>query len=223
MGADEQRGITRRDSLLSAAGLIVAVAVGGCKDDGSVERAGPGCVLTPEQAEGPFYVDAARVRRDITEGRPGAPLELRLAVVDASSCKPIRGAAVDVWHTDALGVYSGVQGDSGSFMRGVQRTDSRGSVRFHTVYPGWYAGRAVHVHVKVHVGGDVVHTGQLYFPEEMTDAVYRRAPYSRRPGPEVRNADDPLYGDGGERSTLRLREARRGAYAGAITMGVRTA
>lgn len=216
---DSER-LTRRDSLLGAAGLAAAVAVGGCGGGGGREDA-VGCVLTPEQSEGPFYVDVERLRRDITEGRPGTPLALRLRVVDASSCKPIERAAVDVWHTDARGVHSGVEGDSGSFMRGVQRADARGLARFDRVYPGWYSGRAVHVHVKVHVGGDTVHTGQLYFPDDVTAAVYREAPYSGRPGPDVRNGADGLFQDGGRRSTLAVRRAGGGAYAGSITMGVR--
>jgi protocatechuate 3,4-dioxygenase beta subunit len=101
-------------------------------------------VLTPELTEGPFYVPNERVRRNITEGKPGVPLELRLTVVDASSCKPLGNALVDVWHADALGVYSGdVAGDAGtSFLRGVQRTDAHGLAVFKTIYPGWYQGRA---------------------------------------------------------------------------------
>jgi hypothetical protein len=211
-------GMTRRDSLLAAAGLAVAVTVGGCGDDSSEDRVA--CVLTPEQTEGPYYLEGERVRRDITEGRPGAPLALRLRVVDATTCKPIRAASVDVWHCDALGVYSGVDGDTGSFMRGVQRTDARGAARFDTVYPGWYSGRAVHIHVKVHAGGNEVHTGQLYFPDDVTARVYGRAPYSGRPGPDVRNADDPIYLGGGDRSTLEVRERGTG-YLGELTMGVR--
>ena len=139
-------------------------------------------MLAPEQTEGPYYVSGAKVRRTITEGRPGVPLALRLRVVDASGCRPIRNAAVDVWHADALGSYSGVGAQVGkTFMRGVQKTDATGLALFRTVYPGWYPGRTVHIHVIVHIGGNVVHTGQLYFPDAVTDAVYRRAPYSRRP------------------------------------------
>src|SRR4029450_6300067 len=104
--------------------------------------------LAPELTEGPYYVDDAAVRRNIKRGKTGVPLRLRLRVLDVSSCKPIRGAAVDIWHCDALGVYSGVQGDSDDFLRGVQRTNATGWAEFRTVYPGWYRGRAVHIHVK---------------------------------------------------------------------------
>ena len=106
-------------------------------------------------------------------------------------------------------------------MRGIQRTNAKGLATFRTVYPGWYQGRTVHIHVQVHLGGDVLHTGQLYFPDTLTDAVYRRAPYNRRPGRSTRNASDAIFRNGGSRSMLKL--ARNGSgYVGRITMGVQT-
>ena len=130
-----------------------------------------------------------------------------------------QGAAVDVWHCDANGAYSGVQGSTGTFLRGVQRTDANGVAVFRTIYPGWYPGRTVHIHVKVALGGNVVHTGQLYFSDAVTDVVYRRAPYKRRPNRDPRNAGDSIYRNGGKRSTLALRRSGSG-YVGSITMGV---
>jgi protocatechuate 3,4-dioxygenase beta subunit len=85
------------------------------------------CVLTPEMTEGTYYLPDEAVRHDITEGRLGTPLALHLSVVNVSSCKPIAAAKVDVWHADAGGVYSGVQGNTGTFMRGIQRTNAKGS------------------------------------------------------------------------------------------------
>jgi protocatechuate 3,4-dioxygenase beta subunit len=108
-------------------------------------------------------------------------------------------------------------------MRGIQRTDAKGTAVFRTVYPGWYQGRTVHIHVKVHVAGSVVHTGQLYFPDTVTDAVYRRVPYSRRPARGVRNASDAIFRNGGKRSMLTVRRSaggNRAGYAGSIVMGV---
>ena len=177
------------------------------------------CVLAPEQTEGPYYIDDAAVRRNVREGKPGVPLRVRLTVVDASTCKAVKGAAVEIWHCDAAGAYSGVQGDGAMFLRGVQRTDAKGLAVFDTVYPGWYPGRTVHIHTMVHIGGNVVHTGQLYFPDAVTDAVYKRSPYSRRPDRTPRNAGDSVYRNGGKRSTLRL-QRRGSAYTGSITMGV---
>jgi protocatechuate 3,4-dioxygenase beta subunit len=214
--------LTRRASLLRFGGLLVALATGGWKARSSEGADAVACVLTPEQTEGPYYLPNELVRRTITDGRPGTPLTLRLAVVDASTCRPIRGAAVDVWHADAAGVYSGFGAGAASrtFMRGIQRTDAKGLAVFRTVYPGWYTGRTVHVHVKVHVGGRVVHTGQLYFRDTLTDAVFRKAPYSKRPNRDTRNATDPIFGNGGRRSLLTVR--RHGAgYTGSIRMGVR--
>ena len=170
--------ITRRASLLKGGGLFAALLAGGAAAEDS-DGAGPAavasgavtCVLTPELTEGPYYVDDQKLRRNITEGRPGVALTLKLAVVNASTCKPIKNAVVDIWHCDAVGTYSGVQGNSGTFMRGLQRTDANGVATFRTVYPGWYMGRTVHIHVKVHLGGSVVHTGQLFFPDTVTDTV----------------------------------------------------
>jgi protocatechuate 3,4-dioxygenase beta subunit len=221
--------LTRRASLLKLGGLLAgALGVAGWRIRDS-EGAGPAgvasgavsCVLTPEQTEGPYYIPREKLRRRITEGRPGTPLRLRTRVVDASTCKPIKGASVDVWHCDAGGTYSGFGAGAGSrtFMRGIQRTDAKGLAVFDTVYPGWYPGRTVHIHVKVHLGGRVVHTGQLYFPDAVTDTVYRRKPYSSRPGRDTRNADDSVFRNGGKRSMLVLRKTRSG-YAATIAMGV---
>ena len=220
--------MSRRASLASLGGLVAGAAgVAGLRE---AEEAGAGpagvasglitCVLAPEQTEGPYYVDDAAFRRNVTEGRPGAPLTLRLTVLNASSCKPIKGAAVEIWHCDAGGVYSatGAEADE-RFLRGIQRTDANGLAIFRTLYPGWYQGRTVHIHTMVHVGGNVVHTGQLYFSDTVTDTVYRRSPYSARPNRTTRNAADSIYRNGGKRSTLKL--VKNGsAYVGSIAMGV---
>ena len=221
---------TRRGSLVRLGGLV-ATAVGGAglKIETS-EGAGPAavasgavtCVLTPEQTEGPYYIANEAVRRNITEGRPGTPMLLRAFVVNASTCKPIKGAAVDIWHADAGGVYSGFGSGAANrtFMRGVQRTNAKGLALFRTVYPGWYQGRTVHIHVKVHLGGNVLHTGQLYFPDTVTDAVYRKAPYASRPNRDVRNAGDSIYRNGGKRSQVSVRKNSAGVYVASIVMGV---
>ena len=222
--------LSRRDSLLKLGGLLTGAGVVGAWKVAEEASAGPAavasglvsCVLAPEQTEGPYYLDDHKVRRNITEGRPGAPLTLRLGVVDVSSCKPIKGAAVDIWHCDAGGVYSGTSvqdTEDDRFLRGIQRTDAKGIAVFRTIYPGWYQGRTVHIHVMVHLGGNVVHTGQLYFADALTDTVYRRSPYSSRPSRTTRNAADSIYRNGGKRSTLKLTKSGSG-YLGSITMGV---
>ncbi|MGB2953279.1 MAG: intradiol ring-cleavage dioxygenase [Gaiellaceae bacterium] len=225
---DETR-FTRRGSLVRLGGFMAAALGAGSWKVAPSEGAGPAgvasgeisCVLTPEQTEGPYYIPNERVRRNITEGRPGVPLVLQASVVDASTCRPIKGAAVDIWHADASGVYSGFGAGAASrtFMRGLQRTDASGLARFRTIYPGWYRGRTVHIHVKVHLGGNIIHTGQLYFPDKLTDAVFRRAPYSRRPNRDTRNATDSVFRNGGKRSMLGVRKSG-GLYVASITMGV---
>ena len=222
--------LTRRGSLVRLGGfLATAIGAAGLKIETS-EGAGPAavasgavsCVLTPEQTEGPYYIPNEAVRRNITDGRPGVPLLLRAFVVNASTCKPIKSAAVDIWHADAGGVYSGFGSGAGNrtFMRGVQRTNAKGLAQFRTVYPGWYQGRTVHIHVKVHLGGNVVHTGQLYFPDAVTDAVYRKQPYSSRPNRDVRNAADSIFRNGGSKSLLSVKKNSAGVYVATIMMGV---
>jgi protocatechuate 3,4-dioxygenase beta subunit len=214
--------MTRRRLLARIGGLLSAgVGLGAWRVGSAPASSGVSCVLTPEQTEGPYYVAGEKLRRNITEGRPGTRLDVRLTVVDASTCRPIKGAAVDIWHADAGGTYSGFGAGARSrtFMRGIQKTDAKGLAVFRTVYPGWYQGRTVHIHVKVHVGGNVVHTGQLYFPDSVTDAVFRRKPYSRRGRRTTRNANDFVFAQGGKRSMLGIRKSGS-AYFARITMGV---
>ena len=232
----DETTLTRRNSLLGLGGIAAAaLGAGGVLaaldgDDAEAASNGPAavasglvtCVLTPEMTEGPYYLDGDKLRRDIREGRPGTRLDLATTVVDVSTCKPIKGGLVDIWHCDAGGTYSGFaqEGTDGdTFMRGIQRTTKTGLATFVTVYPGWYSGRTVHIHVQVSLGGNVLHTGQLFFPEALTDTVYRRTPYNRRPGRDTRNATDSIFRNGGSKSMLKLAKTKTG-YAARITMGV---
>ena len=224
----ETNRFTRRSSLARFGGLVAAAAGGRVlvadKAEGgnkAVESGAVACVLTPELTEGPYYIAGEKLRRDIREGHPGTLLTLNLKVLDASTYKPLKGAAVEIWHADAAGDYSGFGGGASSrtFLRGVQKTDAAGLAVFKTIYPGWYQGRAVHIHVKVHVGGSVVHTGQLFFPDSLTDTVYRASPYAARGARQVWNADDSIFVNGGKRSILALKK-NGGGYIGAISMGV---
>src|SRR5947208_14445486 len=208
--------ITRRGSLARLGGLLMAAAGGGSLLPGTaeggnaaIETGAAQCVLTPELTEGPYYIAGEKVRRDIRDGHPGTLLTLRLTVLDAATCRPIKGAAVDIWHADAAGNYSGFGGGASSrtFMRGIQKTDKNGLALFTTVYPGWYQGRAVHIHVKVHVGGSVVQTGQVFFPDAVTQAVYKAAPYASRGNPDVPNAQDSIFVNGGKRGLLALKKS----------------
>ena len=161
------------------------------------------CSVTPEETEGPYYFDVDSIRRDIREDREGVLLRLALRVRDARSCEPIENAVVDIWHCDALGSYSGFEsggpggGRTGgeTYLRGAQATNADGIVEFRTVYPGWYGGRTVHIHAKVHLDKQTVLTSQLFFDEQVNEAVYKRAPYSQRTGRETFNDTDGIFNE----------------------------
>lgn len=200
------------------------------------------CTLTKEMTEGPYYLDGQYVRADITEGKAGIPLKLNLTVVDDDTCVPLAGALVELWHADALGEYSGFVGnnghdepDSGTFLRGGVLTDARGVAAITTVYPGWYRGRCIHIHVKVHTnvtltsdgsftGGQELHTGQLFFSETVTTAVARVSPYSTNTVTRTTLAQDPIYDEGGAASGLltltALGSTPAAGYTGTLTLGV---
>jgi protocatechuate 3,4-dioxygenase beta subunit len=231
--------LSRRRALAWFGGLGLAALVPGCADDDAPEAGSPtttttatttaggttsteteaSCVLSPELTEGPFYLDLDRVRSDITEGRPGLPLELDVNVVDVDACEPIKDAAVDIWHCDAEGTYSGVSGDPGTFLRGIQMTDADGAAGFRTIYPGWYTGRAVHIHVKVHLGATETYTGQLFFEDDVTAAAYQNEPYSARPEPDTLNSDDGIFGQSGGTTIVAVTPSSS-SYAGEVTLGV---
>lgn len=199
-------------------GVGAGVLLVGCSnsEDATTQSAGatnPDCVLTPEEIEGPFYTDLNLVRRDITDGKPGSPLQLDLTVIDATTCEAIQDATVDIWHADAGGLYSAFtgQGDNAdidttadSFLRGVQPTDTSGLATINTIYPGWYGGRTTHIHIKVHFADNTRVTSQLYFPDEVTEGVYRDHPAYRERGAKdtANDADDFGASDPGLQMTL---------------------
>ncbi len=190
-------------------------------------RARGACAATPAQTEGPYFVDTRLERSDIrvdpADGsrRPGVPLALALRIVDGG-CIPLAGALVDLWHCDADGAYSDVTDPHFStrgrrFLRGYQTTGADGVARFTTIYPGWYPGRAVHIHFKVRAtdasGRPLEFTSQLYFDDALSDRVYARAPYARRGPGRLRNEDDGIYRRGGGRLLLAPVETAEGYAA----------
>jgi protocatechuate 3,4-dioxygenase beta subunit len=199
---------------LGASGVLGRLALGATEADAA------SCTLAPELTEGPYWIANHLTRRDVTENKPGVPLSLQLTVVDARTCKPIKGADVEIWHADAQGAYSLGRR---RFLRGHQRSDADGLVVFHTIYPGWYRGRTPHIHVKVHVGGNTVHTGQLFFPDATSAAVYRTAHYRAHGPADTTNRADGIYAQaGGAKAILNLRRRASGAgYVGRMTLGVK--
>jgi len=146
------------------------------------------CRAWPEQEEGPYHRAGPPVRRDVTEDAPGLELLLGVRLLDNERA-PLTDATVEIWQCDALGRYSGFPPPAPAtddivdrmFLRGAQSADDGGDVEFRTVYPGWYPGRTLHIHLRVHAGGEMF-TSQLYFPETITEQVLVRDPYSARPG-----------------------------------------
>ena len=232
MSAETERLRLSRRALIKTAGSAgLAVAFGARALDALGADAGTTatCVLTPEVTEGPYWIDNKLTRRDIREGKPGLPLVLAFTIVNANTCKPIRGADVEIWHCDALGNYSGYENGGGPgggagghatptsstrYLRGHQRSNAAGEASFLTVFPGWYQGRTPHVHMKVHVGSAdrVVHTGQVFFNEAITAAVYKQASYASHGQPDTPHARDMIYAQaGGSRAVVRLSKRPRGA------------
>lgn len=160
------------------------------------------CVLLPEQTAGPFPLDEQFVRRDITEGVDGRPMRLGFRVVD-DTCSAVPGAEVEVWHCDATGDYSAFEdGGSGkdegpgtTFLRGTQVADADGIVEFLSIVPGWYEGRAVHIHLRVRVDDATVLTSQVYVDPAHLETVYADPPYAERGLPDTANEDDGIAGD----------------------------
>jgi len=221
----------RREFALEVLGGLVAVAAGACRATDAAERAAPGetCTVYPQQTEGPYYVDRRLLRSDIVEGRNGTPLMLAIQVVSASDCAPLGGVAVDVWHCDAAGRYSGYPGQLGgvdtsgeTFLRGTQITGDDGRVQFRTIYPGWYPGRTTHVHFKVHVSSTAEATSQMYFPEDLTSIVYSADPYRARGQKDTRNARDGVARSRGIPPLLSLGAASGGGYVASLTVVVAT-
>ena len=211
-----------------AENLIPRWAVAGSQD--------PSCVVRPEQTEGPYFVDERLNRSDIrvdpTDGqvRPGTPLALTLAVsrLNAGDCLPLPGAQVDIWHCDAMGVYSDVH-DPGfntigrKFLRGYQVTDARGEVRFVTIYPGWYPGRTIHIHFKIRTAPvaqrSFEFTSQLYFDDGLTDRVHAEPPYASNGQRTARNQHDWIFRRGGDRLML-APTATTDGYAASFAIGL---
>ncbi|MFG2121906.1 intradiol ring-cleavage dioxygenase [Streptomyces sp. NPDC048710] len=279
----QEKGQLRRRTVLAAGGVAVtAVGVGGAfavSASAQEEATEDTCyTLTSELVEGPYYIDADKIRQDVTEDEEGIPLALTLKVIDAETCKPLRDAAVDIWHCNALGVYSGYEAmgsggggggpapsgtptqtptgtptgappsggpgggggghqeptDDERYLRGTWRTDKHGHVTFRTVFPGWYQGRCVHIHVKVHVdgtwtdagyeGGHTCHTGQLFFAEKAVLLTEDVEPYSTNTTTRTTLDEDTIYpGNGHAGGLLYLKYDKKHIARGVrahLTLGV---
>lgn len=199
----------------------------------------PKCIISPEQTEGPYFVDEKLNRSDIrldpADGKikDGVPLQLTLRVsgVRNTSCTLVAGAIVNIWHCDALGVYLDVTDRSFNtvgkkFLRGYQVTDANGTVHT-TIYPGWYQGRTPHIHFKVRTtatsGQSYEFTSQLYFDEAISDRVYTQMPYLSKGQCSQTNEQDGIFQQGGNQLMLSLKENPQGGYAATFDIGLQMA
>ena len=232
--------LTRRE-VVRLLGSFAAAGMLGCAGTGAREAsespttpASPvgTCVVRPQQTEGPFFVDERLNRSDLRSdpatglARPGVPLTVRFRVsrTSAGLCGPLVGALVDLWQCDATGSYSDIGATAGAkFLRGYQVTDESGAVQFSTIYPGWYSGRAVHLHFKIRSApGSVTRmefTSQLYFDDTVTDAVFAQPPYNARGRRDTTNQTDAVFANGGSQLMLPVRQEGSG-YAGTFDLAL---
>lgn len=232
MASDHSQLLFDRRALIAGAGALglSALPILACAQ--KAERAaatsarliaGTTCPVTPEQTEGPFYFDPEMVRAELAEGKAGVPLALRLQIVDAAACAPSVRARVDIWHCDAGGVYSGYDQERSAgarWLRGTQFAEAEGIVRFNSLYPGWYEGRAPHVHVKAWLPDGRELTSQLYFPDALSDAVFAGSTYGGRAGRRLRNRDDGLFRSAGDDVALAQVTRAADGYEGAIVIAL---
>jgi protocatechuate 3,4-dioxygenase beta subunit len=243
------RVLTRREAMalfgVTAGGALLAACVPSVLSSPGAATPSPGtsatailpsCVVRPELTEGPYFVDErlnrSDIRSDPTSGAvsAGVPLALAFVVssVSGSSCEPLPNALVDLWHCNALGVYSDVNDPSGStvgqkFLRGYQTTDAKGAATFTTIYPGWYSGRAVHIHFKIRTEPDAARgldfTSQLFFDDQLSDTVYGRDPYAAKGPHDTLNAADGIYQQSSGQTLLTVTPHGDG-YAATFEIGV---
>ncbi len=233
--------ISRRDTLrlIGAAGATALVGWAGRPamkflpsgaGSSSVSASALSCVVRPQLTEGPYFVDEKLNRSDIRTDpstgtvRPGTPLQLvfNISRVNGATCTDLSGAYVDVWHCDAGGSYSDVR-DGGfdtrgqKYLRGYQVTDTNGTAEFLTIYPGWYSGRAVHIHFKIRLfaGSNKTYefTSQLFFDDSLTDQVYTQSPYNSKGTRNTRNNQDGIYNQGGSQLLLNVTQDGQGYRA----------
>jgi protocatechuate 3,4-dioxygenase beta subunit len=230
-GADDERGPSTTTEVTTTKGATTTVRPYRAARLADLFDDAPACTLTPQQAEGPYYLDTDLIRSDIREDRRGVPLSVAIRVRGQGSGEPLNNAVVDVWHCDAGGIYSGFEAasrgdraahgptDDARYLRGAQVTNSDGIVEFKTIYPGWYRGRTVHIHTKVHLDNRELLTTQLYFDEAISAAVFRREPYSGHTGRDTFNEADSIFD---ERTRLKLSPEDDG-YLGVISFDVASA
>jgi protocatechuate 3,4-dioxygenase beta subunit len=210
---------------------------------GSTGTTSASCIQTAALTEGPYFIDEKLLRSDIRSDpvtgvvSAGLPLSLTFNVsrVDNAACTPLTGAYLDVWHCDAGGTYSDVSGNGNGaggagkkFLRGYQITDATGKAAFQTIYPGWYSGRAVHIHFKLRLFAGATKTyeftSQFFMDEALTSIVHAQSPYNAKGTRNVLNTTDGIYNglSAAEKVALTLQTSKTSdGYAGVINLAVK--
>ena len=234
--------LTRREAfgMLGAVGATVAAACGGVTPTSPSAATTPGttmtptppttgaaaCAVSPSETQGPYPSVTRFMRSDIREGSAGIPLVLVFTVVNVNNtCSPVANANVEIWQCDAAGHYSeysqgGYDGRAQTFLRGTQTTDSAGRVTFTTVYPGWYQGRATHIHIEVTVNGRSVKVTQIAFPEAINAQVYRTGVYASRGNNPTSNASDMVFSDSLSQELAVMSGDAASGFTGTYSVGV---
>lgn len=190
------------------------------------------CATAPAETIGPYpdktgmLSSQAFYRRDVTEGRPGTPLTLTITLQNTNAgCSALANASVEIWQCDADGHYSeyaqpGYDGTGKTYLRGFQVTDASGKATFNTIYPGWYQGRATHIHVQVYVANRSVAVTQIAFPESTSASVYSQGVYAAHGLNTTTNANDNVFSDGVSLEMATVTGSPSTGYAAAITFNV---
>jgi protocatechuate 3,4-dioxygenase beta subunit len=248
MSNRESKKLRRREVLAALGASVGAAAMAACGSSSTSSTAATtltttttpptanaACVVAPTETRGPYADTAGMInnssffRRDITEGKPGLPLTLTLTltVVNVNSaCAAVAGLQVEIWQCDATGNYSeysqpGFNGTGQTFLRGVQTTDVNGQVTFTTIYPGWYQGRATHIHVDIYRSGAIVKSTQIAFPETVSSAVYASGVYAAHgQNTQTTNANDNVFSDGVTNELATVTGSTASGYTAMLNVGI---
>jgi len=230
----QNRKVNRREAIvmLGAAGAAFSL---GCGQDSptspsttstSTTSGGTNatCALTPTETVGPYPSLTDLIRGDIREGRSGTTLTLTITLVNTNNnCSPVPNANVEIWQCDAAGNYSQYGTQTGqTYLRGIQTTNDNGEVTFTTIYPGWYQGRATHIHVEVVRNGSSVKVTQIAFPESVNAAVYGTGVYASRGSNPTSNSRDNIFADSLESELATVTGDPTSGYNATFRIGVST-
>jgi len=246
----ERKNFLKTFAIMAAAGPLI---IDGCKKDGVTKSTtsttgtttsttstnGSTCIVSPTETEGPFPYPGGKAnnplkRTDVTDSQTGVPLAITFLVVNVNdNCNVVTNARVDIWHCNKDGYYSGYANQPGilgtqtyvgkTWLRGYQVSDATGLANFSTIYPGWYTGRATHIHFEVYVNNVLKKTSQLTFSETISDAVHQSSLYAAHGINTTRNASDSVFGDSATdlaNETMSLAGNIADGYTGSFTIGI---